>query len=160
MTTALVIRQLSSLLDEMLIRETRHCRLTPQDALVMACMVHTPGINAADLAFRLGRKRQNVQRTLERLEDRFMVERHESEVRGRTSGWSLSDHGWEIWEHLERCFKLQDIRLKARGVDLERLLDSLEALMCEVMGTARKDIGLPPIVIPPEAPPDEGSADH
>ena len=78
MQMVLVMRQLSGLLDAYLLRVTRRVRLTPQEALVLAWMEERPGISAAAIAECLGRYRQSVQRSLEGLEDRMLVERYAS----------------------------------------------------------------------------------
>ena len=96
MRMVVVIRQLSALLDELLVRETYKVQLTPEDALVLAWMVEQPGISCVRLSERVGRQRTSVQRTLKRLEKRGLLESWESSFTKRTAGWALSERGQAI----------------------------------------------------------------
>ena len=116
MQTVLVMRQLGAVLDHFLMHVTRRVRLTPQDALVLAWLVEREGMGASMIAARVGRKRQSVQRTLERLKDRFLVVRFEPDSRDRASGWGLTDHGRETWEKMQEAFGHQDAELERKGV--------------------------------------------
>jgi DNA-binding MarR family transcriptional regulator len=149
MHMVLVMRQLSGLLDELLSEVTRRVRLTPHDALVLAWVVEKPGIGAAMIGALLGRRRQSVQRSLERLEDRLLVERFPSDCRDRASGWGLTDQGRETWNGLVSGWCSQDASLEARGVALRSWVKSLEHLMMDLRGARRRwsEVGLvePPI---------------
>jgi DNA-binding MarR family transcriptional regulator len=151
MRMVVVIGQLSALLDELMVRETYKVRLTPEDALVIAWIVEQSGISCARIAERVGRKRQSVQRTLERLRGRGLVEGYESDVRKRNSGWGLTAKGYEMWEELSRGFQAQDDRLRHNGADPRQWANSLEELMRVVHGITRRQTtwGLP-LVVPPE----------
>lgn len=136
MQLVVVISQLTAVLDELLLRVTRSTRLTPEDALVLAWMVQKPGIGGAHLARCVARKRQSVQRTLERLERREFVQRLESCIRDRTAGWALTEAGREQWEILERGFRSQDEALN-RAENLRNWVVNLECLVNAVAGVAR-----------------------
>ncbi len=123
-------------------------RLTTQDALVLAWIVEREGMGAAMIAARVGRKRQSVQRTLVRLEDRFLVQRFESDSRDRTEGWGLTDHGRETWGLLQEAFGHQDAELARRGVNFRGWLLALEDLMKELMAVRRNPFS-PGLVDPP-----------
>lgn len=114
-------------------------------------MVQRPGIGARDMGYRLGRSRQSVQRTLERLERRGLVERYGSMIRDRTAGWGLTESGQELWREVERGFRLQDALIESSGVVTDSFVKALENLMTELMTTSQKmtELGL---VEPPPLP--------
>lgn len=150
MQLVVVIRQLTAVLDELLLRVTRSARVTPEDALVLAWMVQESGIGGARLARCVARKRQSVQRSLERLERRGLVQRLESCVRDRTAGWSLTEEGREQWQILERGFRAHDEALN-RTENLRNWVVNLECLVKAVAGVARTRFSLEPNLIePPE----------
>jgi DNA-binding MarR family transcriptional regulator len=132
MQTVLVMRQLSSVLDGFMAEVTRKVRLTPQDVLILAWIVEKPGIPGCDIALFLGRKPQNVHRSLQRLEDRFIAERYGS-ASGSTVGWGLTEHGRKIWAQIEDGFLRQDLKLVARGIVTRPFLDGLKNMMNELM---------------------------
>lgn len=125
----LVMRQLSAVLDHQLLKVTRRVRLTPHEALVLAWLVEKPGLPAFTIAWYLGRSRQNVQRSLERLEDRELVERYSSLVRDCTAGWGLTERGRTLFAELEHGFHLQDQELERKGVRLRDWVNSLNELL-------------------------------
>ncbi len=133
MQTVLVMKQLAAVLDHFLMHVTKRVRLTTQDALVLAWIVEREGIGASMIAARVGRKQQSVQRTLVRLEDRFLVQRFESDTRNRTEGWGLTEHGRETWAILQDGFGHQDAELERRGVNFREWLRSLDELMKQTM---------------------------
>ena len=121
----------------------------------MAWMVDQPGISGGEIATRLGRKRQNVHRALQRLEDRFISEKFRSVVDNRTVGWGLTEHGVMTWAEIERGFRAQDEMLQKNGVVTRPFIDGLRRMMDELMGTAREMTALglfvpPPLQEPPE----------
>lgn len=128
MRTMLVLLQMTSVMNELSARITRRFGLTPHDVLVIAWMLERPGISATDSAARVNRARQNVQRTLERLERRGLVERRESVIRDRTSGWSVTEQGEAIWAELERVFSAHEGAFKHRGVPATQFVDALAEL--------------------------------
>lgn len=129
MRAMLVLMQLGAVMNELSARITRRSGLTSHDLLVLGWMSQQPGISATDAAARIGRARQSVQRTLERLEWRGLAERRESVIRDRTSGWGLTSKGQEQWEELERAFSAQESELKHLGVRVTRFVDELEKLV-------------------------------
>lgn len=147
MQMVLVMRQLSGLLDAYLLRVTRRVRLTPQEALVLAWMEERPGISAAAIAECLGRYRQSVQRSLEGLEDRMLVERYASNLRDCTVGWGLTEEGRALFAELESSFRAQDQELLNRGVRLGDWVNGLHELLL----ATRKQSTLSPVglVVPP-----------
>jgi DNA-binding MarR family transcriptional regulator len=129
MRTVLVMRQLAAVLDELLLSVTRRARLTPHELLVLAWIAQKPGIGVGSVARCIGRKRQSVQRTLERFEERKLVERFQSCVRDRTSGWGLTNKGQEFWGRLAVELRAQDERLHKTGLMTHEHLKYLERLM-------------------------------
>ena len=142
MQTVLVMKQLAAVLDHFLMHVSKRVRLTTQDALVLAWLVEREGMGATMIAARVGRTRQSVQRTLVRLEDRFMVARFESDSRERTEGWGLTEHGRETWSILEDGFGHQDAELERRGVNFREWLRALEELMQQTMAVRRSTFSL------------------
>lgn len=129
MRTVLVMRQLAAVLDELLLSVTRRARLTPHELLVLAWIAQKPGIGVGTVASCIGRKRQSVQRTLEKFEQRKLVERFQSCVRDRTSGWGLTNKGEEFWGRLAAELREQDERLHRSGLMTHEHLKYLERLM-------------------------------
>ncbi|MDP1824171.1 MAG: hypothetical protein Q8L48_13040 [Archangium sp.] len=75
MKTMLVLRQLTAVLDRKLAGVTRPFRLAPTDALLMGWMVQRSGLPGSNLADLVGRSRQSVQRSLERLLKRGLIQK-------------------------------------------------------------------------------------
>jgi DNA-binding MarR family transcriptional regulator len=146
-----VPRAMTSLLDEMMVRETYKVQLTPEDALVLGWIVEQPGISCARIAERVGRQRHSVQRSLMRLKRRGVLEGYQSPGE-RTHGWGLSERGHEIWEGLSRGFELQDRQLERSGANLRQWVIALEDLMRAVYVVTRATTWGQPMVIPPEEP--------
>lgn len=153
MRTILVMRQLTSVLDHLLGHVTRRVQLSSDNLLVLAWMVQRPGIGARDMGYRLGRSRQSVQRTLERLEGRGLVERYGSMIRDRTAGWGLTESGQALWREVECGFRHQDAFLEASGVFTGSFVKALEDLMTALMTTSKgmTELGL----VEPPPPPDD-----
>jgi DNA-binding MarR family transcriptional regulator len=104
-----LVRQVVGLIDSTYAREVGTEGASMEDLLLLAWLAEAPGLGAADLAWRVGRHRQVVQRALQRLERAGRVERYGSCVSGRTVGWALTEgghraleHGRRVLEHLER----------------------------------------------------------
>ena len=153
MQMVVVMRQLTAVLDELLVRETYKLGLTPEDALMLAWLAQDRGISPSLLAERLGRKRQSVQRALERLEERNLVERYESSIRKRTAGWALTERGEEAWDELGRGFATQDCELAKNGVNLRQWVNGLEELLRAIHGITRtRKWPRAELVVPPEEP--------
>lgn len=144
MQTMLVMRQMMAVLDGLMREVTRRVQLTPEDALVLGWMVERPGISGSDIAYRIGRSRQSVQRAVERLERRALAERYTSSVNDRTVGWALTEEGYALWAEVERGFRLQEEALRSRGVVVRPFLEGLKTLMTEMMsaGPAMARLGL------------------
>ncbi len=128
MRRMLVFRQLSAVLDDKLAEVTRGANLTPQDVLVFAWMEQKPGISGSNIARLVGRKRQNTQASLERLERRGLVQKFPASYADRNVGWGMTDKGAELWGELVRDFRLQDAMLERYGVT-DKVLDGLEELI-------------------------------
>ena len=152
MRMVVVIRQLSALLDELLVRETYKVQLTPEDALVLAWIVEQPGISCVRLAERVGRQRHSVQRTLVRLKKRRVLDAWQSSFTKRTCGWGLTEQGQELWDQLARGFERQDRELERKGANLRQWALALEELMRAIYGITRTSTWGQSMVIPPEGP--------
>lgn len=150
MRTVLVMRQLAAVLDDLLLSVIRRARLTPNELLVLAWIAQKPGIGVGSVARCIARKRQSVQRTLERLEKRKLVERFQSCVRDRTSGWGLTNKGEEFWGRLAAALREQDERLHKSGLMTHEHLKYLEKLMKDLRehSAAMSVLGL--VEVPPE----------
>ncbi len=133
MQLMLVVRQLSGVIDAVSGRITRRFGLTPHDVLVLGWMAERPGISGSLMAQYIARPRQSVHRSLVRLEHRELVERYESCVRDRTSGWGLTAKGQELWEALQRAYLGIDERLTPRGISLKSLVGALGEVVAEFM---------------------------
>ncbi|MDP1825555.1 MAG: MarR family winged helix-turn-helix transcriptional regulator [Archangium sp.] len=131
---------------------TRRARLTPHELLVLAWIAQKPGIGVGSVARCLGRKRQSVQRTLERLEKRKLVERFQSCVRDRTSGWGLTKKGDEFWAQLAVELREQDERLHRSGLMTQEHLKALEKLMKDLKQHSAGMSALGLVEVPPEEP--------
>ncbi len=155
MQTMLVMRQLSSVLDRLLSEVTRSLGLPAEDVLVLGWLADRPGIPASQVAWKVGRSRQNLQRALERLEQRGFTQRYESCVRNRAAGWALTESGNALWADLLRQFDLQEQALLNRGLVSKGLLDDLERLTVELIKPRRPTWGLGLLDLPqPEKTPD------
>lgn len=134
MRTMLVLRQLAAVLDQKLVAVTRGMKLTPHDVVVMAWLEQRPGISGSQLAYRVGRTRQNIQQSLERLERRGFTERYAGSYRGRSVGWGLTKRGSERWVQIVGCFRVQETMLEGCGVT-EHLIRALEDLIKHMVRT-------------------------
>lgn len=150
MQTVLVLRQLGMLLEQMMHGVTRRLGLRPQDALVLGWLVQKPGISGNEIAWFLGRSRQGVQRTLERLEGMKLIERYKGTFHNRTVGWGMTEQGCKYWAQLERGLGTQEASLRNHGVDLVPFLHGLKSLMSEVTKASRAMASVGLIELPPE----------
>ena len=128
MRTMLVLRQLTAVLDRNLAQVTRRMRLTPHDVLVLGWMAQIPGISGSNIASRVGRSRQNVQASLERLEGSRLVEKYAEASHCRQVGWGLTHRGNEVWASLLRQFEVQEEMLRRCGVT-RQFLNGLDDLI-------------------------------
>jgi len=147
MHSILVIRQVAAVLDAHWRGITRSFGLTPQDALVLAWLSQQPGIPGSELGCRVGRARQSMQRTLDRLEQSRLVERRSSMVHGCTVGWALSARGDELWGRLARFLASEDAALERLRISPRELVKVLCQLMEEVLRLDKCPWG--ELVIPP-----------
>lgn len=103
------------------------------DGIVLAWLMECQVMSASDLAWRCGRDRSSMQRTLGRMARQRWVERVPSAFTGKTVGWSLTPYG-EVCarQALDRLADYDfQFAMKTRGVD--KLADDLmEALMAVV----------------------------
>ena len=133
MQTMLVMMQLTSALDRHLSKVTRSAGLTAHDALILGCLADRPGIPASQVASKASRSRQNLQRSLERLEERGFVERCESCIRKRAAGWALTETGQGLWAEIGRGFASQERELTHRGLVTRNYLDAVKHLTFELL---------------------------
>lgn len=87
-----------------------------------------PGISASLVAHRVGRKRQNIRASLERLKRRGLAEKYAGSYRGRSVGWGLTRGGSALWAQLMRGFQAQEEMLVDCGVT-RGLINALEDLV-------------------------------
>lgn len=116
MRTMLVLRQLAAVLDQKLVAVMRGMNLTPHDVLVMGWLEQRPGISASLVAHRVGRKRQNIRASLERLKRRSLAEKYAGSYRGRSVGWGLTKGGSALWAQLMHGLQAQEEMLVHCGV--------------------------------------------
>jgi DNA-binding MarR family transcriptional regulator len=128
----LVLRQLTAVLDRNLAQVTRSMNLTPHDVLVLGWMAQIPGISGSNIASRVGRTRQNVQASLERLERFGLVEKYAEASRGRHVGWGLTNRGEQVWGTMLRVFQVQEEMLQRCGVT-RQFLNGLDDLIVRMM---------------------------
>ncbi|MDP1823147.1 MAG: MarR family winged helix-turn-helix transcriptional regulator [Archangium sp.] len=152
MKTMLVLRQLAAVLDQKLVTVTRARKLTPHDLLVLAWMEQKPGISGSLLAHRVGRKRQNIQASLERLEQRGLAEKYAGSYRGRSVGWGLTNRGASLWAELATGFQVQEDMLASCGVT-PALINALEGLITRMARSQAQPTTWSPGLI--EVPEDE-----
>lgn len=146
----LVVRQLSGVIDAVAGRITRRFGLTPHDVLVLGWMAERPGISGTLIAQYIGRTRQSVQRSLVRLEFREFVERYESCIRDKTSGWGLTTKGQELWAQLQRAYSVHEIHRTPRGVEVKELVDALEEIIAKLLRARERNTWTQLIEIPEE----------
>ena len=116
MRAMLVFRQLIGLLDRKLVEATRHEDLTPEDVLLFVWMEEEPGLSGSTLSRMLGRSRQNIQASLERLLKRGLVVKYPACHRDRAVGWGMTEKGSARWDALQKRLRAQDALLKNYGV--------------------------------------------
>lgn len=131
MKTVLVLHQLLAIIDREMRPIARKVGLTPDDVLIIAWLVDHEATSSSLLADRLGRARQNTQRSLQRLEREGLVQRYEHSITGKTAAWALTEAGHARWRSLEFAFSEQE-RLLA-DVEPRRLVDLLERAARELV---------------------------
>ncbi len=85
-----------------------------------------------NLALRTGRARQQVHRSLRRMQRRELVMPVETSARGRVQGWALTERGWTMWGLLERSILAWEEELN-RWLDVPELTRSLQRLVMIVV---------------------------
>jgi DNA-binding MarR family transcriptional regulator len=127
----LVLRQLTAVLDRKLAEVTRRMNLTPHDVLVLGWMEQIPGISGSNIAGRVGRTRQNIQSSLERLERRGLAVKYTGPSGGRGVGWGLTNQGSAVWCNLLAGFQVQEAMLVHCGLTRQFIngLDDLNTRM-------------------------------
>lgn len=131
MKTVLVLHQLLAVIDREMRPIARKVGLTPDDVLIIAWLVDHEATSGSLIADRLGRARQNTQRSLQRLEREGLVQRYEHSITGKTAAWALTEAGHARWRSLEYAFDEQE-RLLA-DLDPKRLVDLLDRATRELV---------------------------
>jgi DNA-binding MarR family transcriptional regulator len=129
MIILLATHQVATLLDDELRLMARDHALHLSDVLVLSWLHQNDEQACANLAWRLGRPRQSVQRSLESLEDRGLVERLDSVFTHRTVAWRLTEEGRRRWEALNQELCTDTLRSRTPSLDLGRLAVDLHALL-------------------------------
>lgn len=132
MLMIVVIRQLCTILDDLLLREAQDLFLTPEDALLVAWLAQEAGVDGSRLARRVCRKKQSVHRALQRLERRGLVQRLPSCLDEITVAWALTESGRETWERLALRLGRHEQKLGER----ENLMQWITNLECLVKAIA------------------------
>jgi|GEM_PF-4930301 DNA-binding MarR family transcriptional regulator len=133
---ALVVRQLLDVVDRAASLAMVEQGTSLDDVMLLAWLRQDGSLKCSRLADRLRRPRQNVQRSLERLESRGLVERIDH--REQTVGWTLTRRGEETFERADRWFGVQERALDSNGVKPEEFVKWLRMYMQVVLDVARQ----------------------
>lgn len=149
MQLIIVIRQLCTVLDELMLRETQEFFLTPEDALLLAWLSQDDGVDGSSLARRVRRKKQSVHRALMRLERRGLVQRLPSCLDEITVAWALTQLGQDTWTSLIFRLGRHEQKLGERE-NVQRWVTNLQCLV-KAIAEVKKQPGVR-LPEPPQEP--------
>lgn len=104
-----------------------------EDVLVVKWLHDEPGLAGAELAWRCGRSRSNMHRTLKRLQAKGIVEPRTSAFSGKVCGWQLTRLGAGVHDDLSRRLILWDMKLHAAASDIDVLAERLHKVMSALL---------------------------
>jgi len=135
MNILLALQQLLALVEKGTRPLARAHRLTPEDLLVLAWLRANGAMELSQLARSCGRSRQNLHRTLLRLEraELALAMRPDRELMNtRIDRWAITDKGYHRFVEVERDLIALERRLFSTGDNAEDVLRFLNRVAAEV----------------------------
>ncbi|MFO0594708.1 MAG: MarR family transcriptional regulator [Myxococcaceae bacterium] len=111
MNLLLLFKQLSLALDVRMADALREVSLHTEDMLLLAFLSQDRAFGPQDLAWLVGRSRQSVHRSLERLKRLGYVTASPSDFVDRNVFWGLTQLGHETWGSIQRTIAAEENRL-------------------------------------------------
>lgn len=128
MSSWLAMRQALTAMDLVIRGWARDLDLDECGVMILMLLGERKHDPACNLAYRSGRARQQVQRSLMMMQRRALVEPMVISARGRVQAWRLTERGLRMWELLERAMREWEAELEHR-VDVAELTASLQRVV-------------------------------